>query len=353
MNARGPPGTPVPSRSLCRNAKAQALNAATVAARLCSTEASMTAAATPTREQVPPVPKARLGDWNDRIIAGLLDAGVLLLLGLAGGLAAGAYLPPVGWTKLVGLVLGVAYLGLGGSRLSGGQTAGMTVATLTLVGADGRPLSVPRSMLRATVLIAPWCLSMFYLGVTQIPTGPVLEWVSWVLTFGVVPVSAMMLLARPRRGQFFHDVLVGSFLVPEEDVGKPMPPVLGLRALILPALWLFGAGIAGLPHFFHAEIQEQTEIWTRLRALPGVAGVQMVGKLTANNEKRFVVFLGVWTDAPPCADVLRGAAEAMEREELSSGRLDALTLVCVRGWNNGLLHWLTAERATRAAPARQ
>src|SRR6516162_9736667 len=39
---------------------------------------------------------ARLGTWSDRLIAALVDAGVLLLVGLVVGLAAGRYLPPVG-----------------------------------------------------------------------------------------------------------------------------------------------------------------------------------------------------------------------------------------------------------------
>src|SRR5262249_22691845 len=140
--------------------------------------APMTAAETPAVEHAPPSARARLGDWGDRGVAAAVDAGILVLLGIATGLAAGSYLPPVAWTKLVGVGIAVAYLGIGGSRLSGGQTAGLTAARLALVGGDGRPLSVIRSMLRATVLIAPWCLSAFYVGATQIPTGPVLDWLS-------------------------------------------------------------------------------------------------------------------------------------------------------------------------------
>src|SRR5215470_8571236 len=288
----------------------------------------MTAAETPALEHAPPVARARLGDWGDRGVAAVVDAGILLLLGIATGLAAGSYLPPVAWTKLVGVGIAVAYLGIGGSRLSGGQTAGLTAARLALVGGDGRPLSVIRSMLRATVLIAPWCLSAFYVGATQIPTGPVLDWLSRLLTFGVVPVSLLMLLIRPRRGQFFHDVLVGSFIVLDEDVGRTVPPVLGPRALLVPAIWLFGVGVAHLPQFFRGEIQEHTEISERLRALPGVAGAQMAGTYGVNGEKHFSVFLGVRADSPPCTEVLRGALEAMEQEEERSGRLDSVSIAC-------------------------
>jgi hypothetical protein len=178
----------------------------------------------------------------------------------------------------------------------------------------------------------------------------VLDWLSRILTFGVLPASLLMLLTRPRRGQFFHDVLVGSFLVLEEDVGRAVPPALGVRALAVPAFWLFGMGVAHLPQFFRAEVQEHTEIWSRLRMLPGVAGVQMAGSLKENGEKHFSVFLGVWADAPPCVEVLRGAVEAMQREESSSGRLDSISIACIRGWNNGLLHWLNVERVTRNGP---
>ncbi|HTP50558.1 MAG TPA: RDD family protein [Anaeromyxobacteraceae bacterium] len=311
----------------------------------------MTAAETPAQQQAPHERPARLGEWSDRAIAAIVDGGMLLLLGIATGLGAGAYLPPAGWTKLVGLALGVAYLGIGGSKLTGGQTAGMSIARLALVGAGGRPLSVVPSMLRATVLIAPWCLSALYVGAAQIPTSPVLDWASRLLTFGVAPVSLLMLLTRPRRGQFFHDVLVGSFLVLEDDVGRDTPPVLGPRALLVPAICLFGVGAAHLPSFFRAEVQEQTQISSRLRTLPGVAGVQFAGSLKGDGERHLVVFLGVWADAPPCAEVLRGAAEAIEEEEPRSGRVDLLTLACIRGWNDGLLHWLSVDVVRRGRTA--
>jgi len=154
---------------------------------------------------------ARLGTWSDRLIAALVDAGVLLLVGLVVGLAAGRYLPPVGASRLVGWALATLYVGLGSSRWSGGQTVGMLLCDLVLVDSDSRLLSPARSLIRAAVLTGPFCLSAIYLG-PQLPAGPLLTWSIFLLSFGILPASIFLFLVGVRRRQFFHDVLVDSFV---------------------------------------------------------------------------------------------------------------------------------------------
>jgi hypothetical protein len=289
---------------------------------------------------------ARMVVWSDRVIAALVDAGVLLLLGLAVGLAAGRYLPPVGWTKLVGWGLGAAYLGLAGSRLCGGQTAGLALCEGTLVDSDSRLLSPARSLIRAAVLSAPWCLSAFFVG-AQLPAGPVLGWLSRLVTFGILPVSLLIFMIGFRRGQFFHDVLVGSFVVVEEDVGRALPRRLGLRAMVVPAAWIAAVGVWFLPGFFREAIEETTDLARRLGALEGVAGAQVLGKRDPDGVVHGFLLLGLESGAPSCSELFRDAAEVL-RSSVERDQAERVTISCVRGWNNGLLHWL--EVTTLSGP---
>jgi RDD family len=299
--------------------------------------------------QQPDAPRpvaARRLVWSDRLMALAIDAFVLLLLGLVVGFAAGRYLPPVGWTKLVGWGLGTTYLGVSGSRRCGGQTAGLAFCHGVLVDSESRLLSLPRSLIRAAVLVAPWCLSAFYIG-AQLPSGPVLGWLSRLVTFGTLPVSLLIFLVGFRRGQFFHDILVGSFIVVAEDRGRPVPRRLGPLAIALPALWIAAVGAWFLPSFFREAVEESTDLARRIRALDGVAGAQVVGRREPDGTTHGMLLLGLEADAPPCTEVFLGAAKAIH-DSAAAFQVDRVTISCVSGWNDGLVHWI--ELRTRSGP---
>ena len=281
---------------------------------------------------------ARLGTWSDRLIAALVDAGVLLLVGLVVGLAAGRYLPPVGASRLVGWALATLYVGLGSSRWSGGQTAGMLLCDLVLVDSDSRLLSPARSLIRAAVLTGPFCLSAIYLG-PQLPAGPLLTWSIFLLSFGILPASIFLFLVGVRRRQFFHDVLVDSFVVVEEDVGRPVPGPLGWKGIVLPALWIAVVGMRYLPTVFYSAMDETTAVQRELRGLEHVAGSQIIAKPLPGGRLDVRLLLAVRSDASSCPEVLRAAVELMRKYEKSLKATNRLTLTCVGGWNNGLLHW--------------
>ncbi len=134
-----------------------------------------------------------------RAVAAVVDAGVVLALGLATLLAAGAlrfmvtgppfalpHLPPR-VSSTCAAVLTVGYLA--GSWLTAGRTAGGRLMGIRVAGRSGRPLGPGRALLRAVLCVAfPWGLL-------------------WI------PVS--------RRGRSLQDLVVASTVVHDWYRGPP------------------------------------------------------------------------------------------------------------------------------------
>lgn len=184
---------------------------------------------------------------NSRVIAGFWRRlGAFLLDGLllgAIGAAAGFFLVEefvrLGpWGRLLGFCVALAYFGTLNSRLSGGQTPGKRLLKIKVVGQDGSPLSVPRSVLRFLPLGAPWFLNnaQFSDSVLLSPWLYVLA----VAIFGIgLSVVYLYIFNRTTR-QSLHDIVVGSYVVSAAsagplDVANPSRVHLGVCAALVVA----------------------------------------------------------------------------------------------------------------------
>jgi uncharacterized RDD family membrane protein YckC len=158
------------------------------------------------------------GFWN-RAIARFLDSIVLglvgLLLSLVGLVLSGAGVPLLeqlrAWGRGVGLVIALAYHGSLDSALGGGQTLGKRVMRLRVVGKDGAPITLPRSLVRAALPLVPWALSGLDLpGLAAQPVA-VVPVTSVLLVVGLGDV--LLYLANRRSRQALHDLVCGTYVV--------------------------------------------------------------------------------------------------------------------------------------------
>jgi uncharacterized RDD family membrane protein YckC len=95
------------------------------------------------------------GFWR-RLFAFCLDGLLLGALGAGIGLFAYDGLAALGdWGRLVGFLIAMIYFGVTDSDLSKGQTLGKRIAGIKVVTANGLPLSVRASTLRATIFCVP------------------------------------------------------------------------------------------------------------------------------------------------------------------------------------------------------
>ena len=274
--------------------------------------------------------------------AALIDVGVLLLVGLALGLGFASHVGgPGGTGRLLGLPIAVAYLGLAGSRLGGGQTAGKTFMRLRVVGADGEPLGVVRAMLRASVLAAPWFFNNVQFR-SDMPLSAPLATLAGALVFGVVPASILLFVASGRR-QFLHDVLVRSFVVVGEQ--RPSPSTSPRWAFPLAAISIVGFAVAGLVLTPLGLKRQEDPLLSALRRIPRVAsaGVGPMDVFQSGQHYRVLsvrVATGLGGEDP--AIVIRRSAAAAVAFYPQLNEFAAIRVENRTGFDVGLASWSTA-----------
>lgn len=176
------------------------------------------------------------GLWR-RLFAFLIDALLLGALGALVGLIAFSRLAELGdWGRAIGFAIALIYFGLMDSKLSGGQTFGKQLLGIKVVAANGVPLSVGASTLRAAIFCVPYFLNGAFID----PSGFIL-WLDAFLVFGVGLSIVYLLLFNRRTRQSLHDLAVGAYVVRYETNGpigateRIWPTHLGVVGLILAA----------------------------------------------------------------------------------------------------------------------
>jgi len=163
------------------------------------------------------------GFWR-RLGAFLVD---WVLVGVAGYLMGAAAFDALATMevgdRLVGLALAVAYFGVLGSRIGGGQTLGKRAFNLRVAALDGGGLPLPRALLRALVLSLPFVVN----GVGLRANGGLLVYVAGILAatalFGL-GLAQLYLLAfnRPSR-RLAHDLAAGSVVLRADGAVTDVP----------------------------------------------------------------------------------------------------------------------------------
>lgn len=151
------------------------------------------------------------GFWR-RIVALAIDATALGLVGTVLGALCFDPLARMGaYARLIGFAIALTYFGIGNSRITDGQTLGKRLLRLRVVDAEGRSLSLPRSLARYVVLAAAFFLN----GVWFDPQNahPLLGYLLSLVVFGGMAAVFYLYLFNRRTRQSLHDLAVGSYVV--------------------------------------------------------------------------------------------------------------------------------------------
>jgi uncharacterized RDD family membrane protein YckC len=166
--------------------------------------------------------------WR-RLFAFLLDGLLLGAFGACLGLVAYDRLAALGdWGRAVGFAIALVYFGAMDSELSGGQTLGKRILGVKVIRANGAPLSVSASTLRATIFCVP-----YFLNGTSIEAGVVTSWLVSFLVFGVGVSIVYLLLFNRQTRQSLHDLAVGAHVV-SNKTGDSVSRVAKRLAAVLP-----------------------------------------------------------------------------------------------------------------------
>lgn len=127
------------------------------------------------------------------------------------------------YARIVGFVIAVSYFGILNSRIGNGQTLAKRWLGLRVVDGRGLCLSLPRSLLRYTVLGLPFFLN--FLPVDFGVTALFAETLISIILFGGMFSIFYLYLFNRRTRQSLHDLVVGTYVVNVNPPGLRLPPV--------------------------------------------------------------------------------------------------------------------------------
>ncbi|HZO07960.1 MAG TPA: RDD family protein, partial [Myxococcota bacterium] len=173
------------------------------------------------------------GFWR-RLAAAAVDALLLGLFGASLGLLWFDRLAALGGLgRLLGAATALAYLGVLDSRIGGGQTLGERLLGVRVAAADGTAIGVPRSTLRAFVLLLP--ITLHGLSMPWIERHPWALLLQSVLVYGLGGALAYLYAFNRRTRQTLHDLATGTYVLeaegPAEIYARIWRPHLAVAAL--------------------------------------------------------------------------------------------------------------------------
>lgn len=152
--------------------------------------------------------------------------------------------------RFIGAAVSLLYFGVLNSSLGNGQTIGKRLLGVRVVGASGEPISLPRSLLRSSVLMLPYYLNGFdltpFVGSDDAQTMTLLGVFATFVVFGLGGAMTYLYIFNRKTRQSLHDLLVESFVVRAADAGAVSVRVWPVHVAI--ALALIGSSLA-LPAF--------------------------------------------------------------------------------------------------------
>jgi len=151
------------------------------------------------------------GFWR-RMLSFLLDCLILFVPAiLSGFLLFDFYAELGGWGRLLGFCIALMYFGLFNSSLGHGQTLGKRLLKIEVVNVSGDYISPGRSLLRFSVLAAPWFLNRPPIHLSEV-MGP-LGYTMALLMSGLGGAILYMYIFNRRTRQSLHDLAAGTWVV--------------------------------------------------------------------------------------------------------------------------------------------
>jgi uncharacterized RDD family membrane protein YckC len=236
---------------------------------------------------------------------------------------------------LIGFVITIPYFAFLGSSAGGGQTVGQLWTGIEIVDAEGRNLSLGKSLLRYTVLLVP----LFF-------TGMLPGWFEWLTPLAVLAIIYLYVCNTPTR-QSLHDLATRSFVVEEPGIGtvEPRP--------VWPGHWLI-IGLLGVIFLVAAVLLNRTgplqELLTLRKALQDSGQFWDVSIAVQNNYRDNTTYLRV---AVSCKDKPANYEEAgarivsmVERSDPEAGQNDFITVDFKEGFQVGLARFSKSYHVT-------
>jgi uncharacterized RDD family membrane protein YckC len=283
------------------------------------------------------------GFWR-RLLAFGLDGLFLGAPGACIGLVAYDPLVALGdWGRAVGFAIALVYFGAMDSELSGGRTLGKRILDIKVVTANGMPLGVGASTLRATIFCVPYFLNGAF-----VDAGTMTSWLVTFLVLGLGGSIVYLLLFNRRTRQSLHDLAVGAYVVSNKagdssSENREMWPahsiVVGLilaAALVLP---YFGQRLASSSLFVELlSVQHALQQDPDVRRASAVVGVnKFFGKnqsaTTTHIFSSSIVLSRRVTDVDSLANRL---ARIILDQDASAGKEDEIAISIHYGYDIGI-----------------
>lgn len=282
------------------------------------------------------------GFWR-RLGAFVIDCIVLGVVGAIAGAFLFDVLAQLGvYARAIGFAIAFAYFGLLNSRLGGGQTLGKRALSIRATTLDGQLLSVPRSLLRYSVLGIP-----FFLNNAPLPMDVLLSpWtyvVSLIVIGGMLSILYLLVFNRATR-RSLHDYAAGSWVV-KTDVAAPfteaVPPLWRVHAIVVGLLML----AAALAPLVAKRVSQQVPVFADLlpavEALSHEDGVKFanldVGFSTNGNERHTYAAATVQLAQPRIEDeeLARRMAKTIVRIAPNLGHREIVAVTLRYGFDLG------------------
>jgi uncharacterized RDD family membrane protein YckC len=246
------------------------------------------------------------------------------------------------YARIIGFIIAVAYFGVLNSRIGNGQTLAKRWLGLRVVDKRGLCLSLPRSLLRYTVLGLPFFFN--FLPLDDGSTSILVETLISIILFGGISSIFYLYVFNRRTRQSLHDLAVGTYVVNVNPPGLRLPPVtlwrghlvvLGLIALFVLAMPSLAKVITG-----HMNFQPILDVQHQLQQEPHVSQAGFVeGKTTfySNRGNRTVGYLQaeLTLDAPMITDgdIAKAAARVIQAAYPEKSKQVPIVVRLVYGYN--------------------
>lgn len=160
----------------------------------------------------PKTDRSICGFWR-RIFALLIDTMILGIVGLILGTTGYDFFAQMGgYGRLVGFAIALTYFGFANSSIFGGQTFGKKLLKIQVVGSEGETISLPKSLLRYSVLGLPFFLN----GAPVNPSlmeNPIVIVLLGLIVFGMGGSIIYLYIFNRKTRQSLHDLVVGTYVV--------------------------------------------------------------------------------------------------------------------------------------------
>lgn len=289
------------------------------------------------------LPQLTFAKFWPRAGAIFIDLLIVGVVGYALGMVLFDTLAKLGaYARIPGFIIAISYFGVLNSRIGNGQTLAKRWLGLRVVDERGVCLSLPRSLLRYTVLGFPFFLN--YLPVDfQSDSTFLAVLISLVLFGGMLSIFYLFVFNRRTR-QSLHDLVVRSYVVNVKPAGLRLPTiamwrghlvVVGLIALLALATPLLAQLIV-----HQAAFQPILAVQQQLLQQPHVRNASFVdGKsfVYANGKSQTHSYLraDLTLDAPMTtdSDVAKAAARVIQTAYPEKSKQTTIVVRLVYGYN--------------------